>query len=64
MRSLRAAIIRQALERHLVVLDCEPTPPRRQLPTLLSLAGAGVADSGPRSAEEIDAHIRWLRGEG
>lgn len=61
MQRTRSFVIRRALEKYLDAVRNEAAPAgERRLATLLSLAGAGVAQTGPRSAEEIDAHIRWL----
>jgi predicted DNA-binding protein len=63
MRRSRSFLMQRALERHLDEIEREEAQPpaRRRLSTILELGGAGVPASGPRSAEEIDAHLRWLR---
>ena len=65
-RRSRSFLMQTALERHLDEIEREEAreAPRRRLTTLLSLAGAGADDKTPRSAEEIDQHIRWLRDNG
>jgi RHH-type transcriptional regulator, rel operon repressor / antitoxin RelB len=62
-RRSRSYIIQEALERHLDEIEREELdePKKGRLSTILNLAGAGTALNGPRSKEEIDAHIRWLR---
>jgi len=35
-----------------------------RLTALLSLGGAGALSPAPRSARDIDRHIRWLRDNG
>jgi RHH-type transcriptional regulator, rel operon repressor / antitoxin RelB len=64
-RRSRSFIIQEALERHLDEIEREQLrePQKGRLSTILGLAGAGTALNGPRSKEEIDAHIRWLRGD-
>ena len=62
-RRSRSFLMQAALERHLQEIIREQTQgstPRRYA-TLQSLAGAGRRSGEPRSAEEIDNHIRWLR---
>jgi hypothetical protein len=58
--------MQRALERHLDEIEREetPMPAKRRLSTLRALGGAGVPQAGPRSPEEIDRHIRWLRDNG
>jgi predicted DNA-binding protein len=62
-RRSRSFLMQEALERHLSQIVREQTQQgaKRRLDTLLSLAGAGRRSSEPRTAEEIDQHIRWLR---
>lgn len=64
-RRSRSFLMAEALERHLDEIEREEAQaaPKRRLETLRSLAGAGRPANGPRSAEDIDAHIRWLRGD-
>jgi predicted DNA-binding protein len=65
-RRSRSFLMMRALERHLDEIEREEAQPhaRRALSTLLALGGAGAPKAGPRSAKEIDAHIRWLRENG
>jgi uncharacterized protein (DUF1778 family) len=62
-RRSRSFIVKEALERHLpdIIREQGGEAPNRRLTHLLSLAGAGVRKDRPRTREEIDAHIRWLR---
>jgi metal-responsive CopG/Arc/MetJ family transcriptional regulator len=63
-RRSRSYLVKAALDRYLADLIREDRPLGGQgyLATLLSLEGKGVRASRPRSREEIDQHIRWLRG--
>jgi Arc/MetJ-type ribon-helix-helix transcriptional regulator len=62
-RRSRSYIMKEALDRHLADIVREETqPPRKPLQHLLSMAGVG-ASVPPRTAGEIDAHIRWLRDD-
>lgn len=62
-RRSRSQIVQMALERHLDQVAAAEKIVASDSPTALirSLAGAGASTSTFRSAEEIDAHIRWLR---
>ena len=62
-RRSRSFLMQRALEMHLDEIEREEAQeaPKRRLTTLLSLAGAGADPKSPRSAQEIDQHIRWLR---
>ncbi len=64
-RRSRSFLVKEALERHLndILREQTPEPPKRRLTHLLSLAGDGTSKDHVRTAEEIDAHIRWLRGD-
>ena len=64
-RRSRSFLIMEALERHLeeIVREQTPEPPKRRLTRLLALAGSGASGDHVRSSEEIDAHMRWLRGD-
>lgn len=64
-RRSRAYIVQEALDRHLDEIEREeaPAPKKSRFATIFSLAGAGAAINGPRSKEEIDNHIRWLRDD-
>jgi hypothetical protein len=55
--------MKEALDRHLADIVQEQTTgaPRRRLSTLLGLAGVATT---PRTREDIDQHIRWLRDNG
>jgi Arc/MetJ-type ribon-helix-helix transcriptional regulator len=62
-RRSRSYLMKEALERHLAdIVREEAQPPRKPLAHLLGMAGVG-ASSTPRTAREIDAHIRWLRDD-
>jgi predicted DNA-binding protein len=65
-RRSRSFLMQRALEMHLDEIEREEAqaPARRSLSTILTLGGAGVPASGPRSAEEINTHLRWLRENG
>jgi metal-responsive CopG/Arc/MetJ family transcriptional regulator len=63
-RRSRSFLMQEALERHLADIVGEEGGERRRLTTLLSLGGAGARPSQPRSAQEVDEHIRWLRDNG
>lgn len=65
-RRSRSFLMQKALERHLDEIEREEAqaPGKRRLATILSLGGAGVGDTGPRTQDEIDKHIRWLRDNG
>lgn len=64
-RRSRSFLMKEALDRHLTEIVQEQTPdvPKQRLSKLLSLEGAGVRPGQERSIEEIDRHIRWLRGD-
>ena len=64
-RRSRSYLIQAALERHLdeIVTEEQVQAPKARFSTLLSLAGAAAARNGPRSREDIDRDIRWLRGD-
>jgi predicted transcriptional regulator len=61
----RSFLMKEALDRHLaeIVLEHAPDAPRHRLAKLLSLAASGINPVKQRTVEEIDAHIRWLRGD-
>jgi Arc/MetJ-type ribon-helix-helix transcriptional regulator len=65
-RRSRSFLMKEALERHLddVLREETKTQTARPMSRLLSLEGKGVRASNPRSREEIDQHIRWLRDHG
>jgi RHH-type transcriptional regulator, rel operon repressor / antitoxin RelB len=62
-RRSRSFLMQEALERHLADIVKEETVEtrKRNLATLLSFAGAGAKGRKPRTAAEVDTHIRWLR---
>jgi predicted transcriptional regulator len=64
-RRSRSYIIQRALELHLDDVAREEAPFRQAgfYSSLLKFAGAGARLNGGRSKEEIDADIRWLRGD-
>jgi hypothetical protein len=64
-RRSRSFLMKEALDKHLAEIVREQTPekPPKRLSTLLSLEGKGVRPGQERSVEEIDRHIRWLRGD-
>jgi predicted transcriptional regulator len=57
-RRSRSWVIKEALERYLS--ENAGTPTRKGL---MSYAGAGIKLSRRRTAEEVDAEIRWLRDD-
>jgi Arc/MetJ-type ribon-helix-helix transcriptional regulator len=65
-RRSRSFLMQEALERHLAEIVGEQARPaaKGRLTALLSLGGAGARSSAPRSAEDVDRHIRWLRDNG
>ena len=64
-RRSRSFLMQEALARYLDEIEREQTVPlqRRSLSKVFSMAGAGADARHPRSAEEINKHIRWLRGD-
>jgi predicted transcriptional regulator len=58
----RSWIIKKALETYLPSSQKTDTTKAGAPRDLMSFAGAGIKISNRRSAEEIDAEIRWLRG--
>ena len=65
-RRSRSFLMQEALERHLAEIVGEQTRrgPKGRLTTLLSLGGVGAHSAVPRSAADVDQHIRWLRDNG
>jgi RHH-type transcriptional regulator, rel operon repressor / antitoxin RelB len=63
-RRSRSQIVQMALERHMgtVVGDRESMSNKERVERIRALAGSGKPLK-PRTGEEIDAHIRWLRGD-
>lgn len=63
-RRSRSFLMKEALDRYLAETAREESASRRKpLAHLLSMAGAGAKHAKPRTASEIDAHIRWLRDD-
>lgn len=61
-RRSRSFIVQEALARYLDEIERQEAPStKRGLTTILSLAGAGASEASPRTLEEINEHIRWLR---
>jgi predicted DNA-binding protein len=61
-RRSRSFLMQRALERHLDEIEREEAQePVRRLSVTLALGGA--AANNERTKSEIDAHIRWLRGD-
>ena len=54
----RSWIVKEALEHYLTQ---KPEAPEYR--DIMSFAGAGVKFSKRRTTEEVDAEIRWLRGD-
>ena len=64
-RRSRSFLMKEALDRYLAdIVRDEQSGNRQPLGRLLGLAGAGAGPGKPRSAEEVDRHIRWLRDNG
>jgi predicted DNA-binding protein len=64
-RRSRAFLIKEALDRHLTSIGADERRDdvARRLRLIEELAGAGASAGGLRSAEEIDAMIREMRGD-
>ncbi len=64
-RRSRSFLVLEALNRHLddVLNEQSHEPKKKNLSLLLSLAKAGASKSNPRTAEEVDTDIRWLRSD-
>ena len=65
-RRSRSFLVKDAVGRYLDEVMPEgvaPEAPKRRLTRLLALAGTGASGDRVRSSEEIDAHMRWLRGD-
>jgi metal-responsive CopG/Arc/MetJ family transcriptional regulator len=62
-RRSRSYLVKEAVGKYLAEYrrQAAPQAEKGHLATLLSLEGKGVRASRPRSREEIDQHIRWLR---
>ncbi|MGE3244929.1 MAG: ribbon-helix-helix protein, CopG family [Beijerinckiaceae bacterium] len=65
-RRSRSYLMLRALELHLQDIEREESQGGKdaRLSTVLGLGGAGADRNAPRSAKDIDAHIRWLRDNG
>jgi predicted transcriptional regulator len=65
-RRSRSFLIKEAIEQHLASLEHTAESAAQSPPTLsnfLAMRGAAHGLSLPRTKEEIDAHIRWLRDD-
>lgn len=64
-RRSRAFVVKEALDRHLGRIEYEHSLAERRsaFERILALKGAGVGPEGGRSAEDIDAMIREIRGD-
>jgi predicted DNA-binding protein len=61
-RRSRSFLMKEALDRYLdEIVSGEEKTRAKTLGNLLSMRGVGRDPLNPRTAEEIDAHIRWLR---
>ncbi len=64
-RRSRSFLMKEALDRYLTeIVENEQKAAARPLERLLGFARAGAGSATPRSAEEVDRHIRWLRDRG
>jgi predicted DNA-binding protein len=65
-RRSRSFLVKDAVARYIDEVMPEGSTheaPKRRLTRLLALAGSGASSDHVRSSEEIDAHMRWLRGD-
>jgi predicted transcriptional regulator len=64
-RRSRSYLVKEAIERHIdeIALRQAREEPRQRLARLMALAGAGASLSTYKSAEEVDAAIRAIRGD-
>jgi RHH-type transcriptional regulator, rel operon repressor / antitoxin RelB len=64
-RRSRSYLMREALDRYLVdITQKEAAPVVKPLSRLMAMRGiAEKLGQKPRTKEEIDAHIRWLRSD-
>jgi predicted DNA-binding protein len=61
----RAHIVQQALDEHFDRLEQNASQQKRQgrYSGLLGLQGAAISATGPRTKQDIDDYIRWLRDD-
>lgn len=61
----RSYVMQRALELHYEDIARESGPPKRQgrYANLLTMEGAAIGSDGPRTKQEIDDYIRWLRDD-
>jgi uncharacterized protein (DUF1778 family) len=64
-RRSRSFLVVEALDRYLDEIEREQRVERSpaRFSRLMALEGVGRRADGPRTSEDIDAHIRWLRGD-
>ena len=64
-RRSRSFLVREALDHYLAdIVQKQSEPAVKPLSRLLAMAGiAEKLGQKPRTKEEIDAHIRWLRSD-
>jgi metal-responsive CopG/Arc/MetJ family transcriptional regulator len=64
-RRSRSYIMREALDHYLAeIVHKESAPVTKPLSRLMAMSGIAVKlGQKPRTKEEIDAHIRWLRSD-
>ncbi len=64
-RRSRSFIMKEALDHHLAnVIRGEEATQRKPLSRLMAMRGIAVSlGQQPRTKEEVDAHIRWLRDD-
>ena len=65
LRRPRSYIMLRALELHYddIVRQEEPRERPSRYANLLSMQGAAIGPDGPRTKQEIDDYIRWLRDD-
>ena len=65
-RRSRSFLMQEALERHLAEIVGEQAQgtAKTNLANVLAMAGAGKNNLKPRSAKDVDEHVRWLRDNG
>ena len=59
----RSAIVKEVLQKHLLEDYDAPAKRKERLEGLMKFAGIGAELSTYKSAEEVDATIRYLRGD-